>query len=583
MDWSYELLQPDEQHMFEMLAVFADASLAAVEAVAALAGDGEAPDVLDCLTSLMEKSLIREVSAPARESRFAMLETIREFATDRLDRRPDFAARVRRAHAGYYADLVQRVEPDLTGPDRLAALSALAAEAGNIRLAWRYWVTNEDLAHLEKLAAGLLILNEARGWYLDTVGLATDMLAVLAKSVSSPDRINQEIALRTTLARALMTTKGYTPEVEEAFSRSLELFERSGAQSHQQFSALRALANLYNLQGDTQKGPQLGRDLLAFAERADNAEMQVEGHLLVGTNKMFFDDLEGGLEHLDRAIALAASLPLHAFSSKAGANDPRVVCYTTSAITLWLLGCPDQAVERMDAALVLADKLSHPFTAAFARFHSSVLHLWLRDYDAVLERSAGLLDIAEDHRFQIWKAAGTVVMGAAEVGVGRAEEGLANVSKGMDLYQGLRSPPVFWPLLLSIQAAACGNAGRPAEGLARIDPAIEIMSEGPDTTILCELQILKGDLLLALAGEGRDSQQAEYWYRLALSRARALNVRISQLRAATRICRISRTSGGRDAAMRVLADVYSSFTEGSAARDLSEARDVLAAVSHVVE
>ena len=194
----------------------------------------------------------------------------------------------------------------------------------------------------------------------------------------------------------------------------------------------------------------------------------------------------------------------------------------------------------MNEALTLAGELSHPFTDAFARFHSCVLHLWLRDFDTVLERAAGLLDIAEDHGFQIWKAAGTIVLGAAQVGVGQAEEGLANVSAGMNLYQGLRSPPVFWPMLLSIQAAALLHAGRPAEGLPRIDPAIEMMSSDAGTTLLSEFYILKGDLLLALATQqGRDVAEAEHWYRLALDRARALDVGISQLRAATRICRVS--------------------------------------------
>jgi len=64
----------------------------------------------------------------------------------------------------------------------------------------------------------------------------------------------------------------------------------------------------------------------------------------------------------------------------------------------------------------------------------------------LLRPNRRLLSIAEDHGFQIWKAAGTIVLGAAQVGVGRAEERLANVSAGMNLYQGLRSPPVFWPM-----------------------------------------------------------------------------------------------------------------------------------------
>ena len=88
MDWSYELLRPGEQRLFELLAVFAESAIGAVEAVVAELGpiDDIAVDVLDGLAGLVEKSLVRLVDAPGGEPRVAMLETIREFATDRLER-----------------------------------------------------------------------------------------------------------------------------------------------------------------------------------------------------------------------------------------------------------------------------------------------------------------------------------------------------------------------------------------------------------------------------------------------------------------------------------------------------------------
>jgi predicted ATPase/class 3 adenylate cyclase len=581
VDWSYELLKPEEQRLFELLAVFADADIASVEALAArvAAGDGVTPDVLDGLTSLIEKSLIRQVELPRAEPRVAMLETIREFAADRLDQRPDFSSRARQAHATYYADFARRLQADLTGDRRTSVLAAMAAEVGNLRIAWGYWVSAGDLQQLEKLADSLLILNDAHGWYLDTVGLTTDMLSVLSKNASSPDRISQEIALRTSLARALMATKGFTPEVEDAFASSVELFER-GTDARQQFSVLRGLASLYNFRGEVDKAAQIGREILAFAERENNPRMLIEGHLLLGTPLMFVNDLQGGLDHLDRAISLFAAVPVHAFSSRGGGNDPRVACFTTSAFTLWLLGYPDRALERVNDALTLAVKLDHPFTSAFARFHSGLLHFWRREFDTALDRAVGLLEIADEHNFQIWKAAGTCLSGAAQAGLGRFGEGLANLRSGMDLYQGLRSPPVFWPMLLSLEAAANHHAGRPAEGLRPIDAAIEIMSPGPGTTLLPELQILKGDLLVALAADdGRDGSGAEHWYRLAFDRARDLNARMSQLRAAARLSRVWQAKGEHEAAARTLGSVYATFTEGFATADLLEARDLLAAIT----
>jgi predicted ATPase/class 3 adenylate cyclase len=580
MDWSYELLEPGEQRLFEFLAVFADAEIDAVEAVAAAAGpvDGVALDVLDGLEGLADKSLIRHLDVPGTEPRVTMLETIREFAADRLDQRPDVGSRARRAHATYYADVADRSRADLTGNERETAIAALAADGANLRIAWAYWVAAGDLEQLDKLADPLMILDDAHGWYLDTVGLTSDMLAVLGASASSPDRIGQEIALRTSLARALMATKGVTQEVEDAFTSAVELFER-GADVRQQYSVLRGLASLYVFRGQLDLGAKLGQEILALGEHERDSRMLIDGHLLVGTYMMSFVDLQGGLDHLDEAISLSTGAPRQARTMRVG-NDPRVACYTTSAFTLWLMGYPDRAVERANAALALAIELEHPFTSAYARFHAGLLHLWRRDAEIAHNLAVGLLEVAEEHGFRIWTAAGSCLLGAARVGLGRFEEGLTDIRSGMDLYRELRSPPVFWPFLLFVDAGASHGAGRPADALRPLDAAIEIMSPGTGNTMLPELHLLKGDLLAAQAAdEGSRRPDAEQWYRLAFDRAGETNARMTQLRAATRLGRLWQAAGEPEAAARMLDPVYATFTEGFATADLLEAQDLLDALA----
>ena len=579
MDWSYDLLEPGEQRLFEFLAVFADASIAAVEAVAARvdAVDGVELDPLDGLAGLVEKSLIRPIDVPGSEPRVAMLETIREFAADRLDQRPDFGSRAHRAHATYFADIADRSRLDLTGNEREAALAALAADGANLRIAWAYWVAAGDLEQLDKMADPLMILDDARGWYVDTVGLTSDMLAVLGTTASSPDRIGREIALRTSLARALMATRGVTQEVEDAFTGALELFER-GADVRQQFSVLRGLASLYVFRGQLDLGARLGEQILALGERERDARMLIDGHLLVGAYMMSLVDLQGGLDHLDTAISLFPSVPTRARTARVG-NDPRVACYTTSAFTLWLMGYPDRAVERVNAALALAVELEHPFTSAYARFHAGLLHFWRRDTDIALDRAVGLLEVAEEHGFRIWTAAGSCLQGSALVGLGRFAEGLASMRSGMDLYQELRSPPVFWPFLLFLDAGASHRAGQSADAIGPLDAAIEIMSQGTGHTMLPELHLLKGDLLAALATDGESRRTvAGPWYRLAFDRAVELDARMTQLRAATRLGRLWLADGETEAVAGKLGPVYATFTEGFATADLLEAQALLAAV-----
>jgi predicted ATPase len=570
MDWSYDLLAPAEQRLFELLAVFADADVTAIEGVAERVGaeDGTDLDVIESLAGLVEKSLVRRIDREIGEPRITMLETIRAFARDHLDQRPAFEARTRQAHAEFFCGLAQTWRRELIGPERERALAAMTEDVGNLRIAWRYWMAARDLEQLESLGDSLLLLYDAKGWYADTVGLTTDMLAVLEASESRTERVSQEIGLRTSLARALMTTKGFTPEVEDAFAGAVDLFER-GASGRQQYSVLRGLASLYQFQGDMTKAERLGREILALGEREQDRVMRMNGHLLIGATIMFKNDLRGGLDHLDEAIALIpagspSSRPLHV------GNDSRVACYTTSGFTLWLLGYPDRALERMDRAMALAVELEHPPTSIYARFHAGLLHLWRREPEAVLERARSMLEIAEEYGFRVWTAAGSCLLGAAQAALGSPEEGLANIRSGMEMYQNPRSPLVFLPMLLFVEAAADLVAGRPDAGLAPIETSMTLMD---GTVLQPALQLLKGDLIAA-ADPVSGAAQAMPLYRVAHERASTLGARMIQLLAAVRLARPSPAAVDM-AAIRNLEEVYATFDEGFTVTDLVEARELI--------
>src|SRR5207302_8284151 len=145
--WSYEMLDLGEQRLFELLSVFSGATLEAVEDVATRikGADEGGMDILEGLSSLVGKSLIRQGDHRDAEPRLLMLETIREFAAARLDEDPELSARARRAHATYFADWTQRQWERLTGEERDAASEEMATDIENIRTAWRYWVAAGDL------------------------------------------------------------------------------------------------------------------------------------------------------------------------------------------------------------------------------------------------------------------------------------------------------------------------------------------------------------------------------------------------------------------------------------------------------
>jgi predicted ATPase len=154
-----------------LLSIFAGCTFEAAEAVAAgiTHPDGMRIDILDGLASLVDKSLIRQVNQDAGEPRLVMLETIREYAAERLQQHPEFSASAHSAFATYFAEFAQHQWEPLMGQGRETALKEMESEIENVRTAWRFWVNERDLAQLTRFVNSLWLLYDARGWYHDTV------------------------------------------------------------------------------------------------------------------------------------------------------------------------------------------------------------------------------------------------------------------------------------------------------------------------------------------------------------------------------------------------------------------------------
>ncbi|WP_329625335.1 AfsR family transcriptional regulator [Streptomyces sp. NBC_01255] len=142
VDWSWELLDGAERAVLRRLAVFTGGcDLAAVEMVCAEDRDG---DVLDVLGALVDKSLVVAGPGPEGEGmRFRLLETVAEYAGERLDEAGERAATERR-HLTYYRELARRTDPELRGAGQVAAIAVLEREHGNLRTALRTSVALGD-------------------------------------------------------------------------------------------------------------------------------------------------------------------------------------------------------------------------------------------------------------------------------------------------------------------------------------------------------------------------------------------------------------------------------------------------------
>jgi predicted ATPase/class 3 adenylate cyclase len=570
IDWSYELLEPGEQKLFELLSAFSGATFEAVEAAAgSVNGCGGAQiDALEGLASLVDKSLVRQAAANG-DSRFVMLATIRDYAAELLHESPEFDAATRGAHAAYFADFARRQWEGMTADRHESTLAALTVDAENLRLAWRHWVSERDFGQLNKLIDGLWAVYESESRYQGMVDLAREALDVLSATPATPARALQELTLRTSLARALLGLHGLTDEVEHEYRRALELFEGE-REVPQLFPVLRGLAGMHGYRGEFDKALPVSYELLNLADAQESQTMRIDAHLMVGMSLAFMNDLEGGLEHLEEGIKCFESQRHGSHRFQLGANSG-VACYTSAALVWWQRGFPDRALERANRAVTVATELRHPFTMAYALYHTGFLHLFRQEPKPMRDRAVGVVDVADEYELPIWRALGTVLLGAAKTDSGQFDDGLAEIGDGVAQYQGLRSPPVFWPLVLYVRARACAQAGRPVEGLDFIDQAIEL--SGGAGTLPPLLYAMKGELLLGVPEA--DAGEAVRWFQRGYDDAAEQRARLPQLRAAVGLCRVQRGRGSGEVARELLRATYAEFTEGFATPDLIQAATLL--------
>jgi predicted ATPase len=135
LDWSYELLDEGEKSLLARLTVFQGGRT--LEAAEMVCGPGLPIAVLDGLESLLNKSLLRQREDSEGQPRFYMLETIREYAREKLEESGE-ADELRSRHAEYFVRLAERAEPQLRGADQGYWCARLRSEQDNLRnaLAW---------------------------------------------------------------------------------------------------------------------------------------------------------------------------------------------------------------------------------------------------------------------------------------------------------------------------------------------------------------------------------------------------------------------------------------------------------------
>jgi predicted ATPase len=452
---------------------------------------------------------------------------------------------------------------------------AYGAQAGEIAAPLaRHFTEGQDMpravVYLQR-AAAIAIRRQAHREAIDYLTRALQLLKTLPES---PERTQQELLLHTTLGTALIVTRGYAAvEVERVFTHARQLCYDLG-DTPQLFPVLVGLRRFYQVRAALQTAYDLGRRILAMAERHQESAWLLEAHFGVGIALYYLGDFTASCQHCEKGLALYDPIR-HRLQALTFGQDPGVVCQIYRALGLWALGFPEQALRRSHESIVLARELGYPYSLAFALLHRALLHAARREVQAVSELATTALALAQEHEFPFWIAWGTLLQGWAIAAQGNHPTGIAQMHQGLDAVRAIGAA-VGRSCFLALLAEAYGAAAQPEQGLAVLGEALKAVDDHGERYYEAEIYRLTGELLLACAGDRQ--AEAEVYLRRALDIARRQQARSLELRAVMSLSRFWQQHGKRVEAYQVLAKTWHWFTEGFDTPDLQEAQSLLASL-----
>jgi predicted ATPase/class 3 adenylate cyclase len=254
--WSYDLLADEERRLHARLSVFVGGfTLEAAERVVAPAGE-PAPDVLEGVGSLVDRSLLRETEDAAGEPRFTMLATIREYALEHLLDTGDNEDLLRR-HALEFARFAEEADEGLRTGDQLLWFDRLEAEHDNLRAALDSSAASGD----DETA---LRLGGALGWFWYTHGHALEGCGRLTDLLAQTEGVPDELRARPLYALGVLLDQRGEPErAAELVERSLAVFREQG-ERRRVASALNSLGSIKRGLGDFESARSLLEESIAL-------------------------------------------------------------------------------------------------------------------------------------------------------------------------------------------------------------------------------------------------------------------------------------------------------------------------------
>ncbi len=294
------------------------------------------------------------------------------------------------------------------------------------------------------------------------------------------------------------------------------------------------------------------------------------------------------VEHLQQSLALHDPRAHRAHLLEYG-HDPAVFGLGYRARHLWVLGFPDQALRGSVAAVSLAREIGYAPSLVLAILGEILVRRWRGEWKEAESRSQEAVTLAVQHELPFLLAIATSGLGTVIAELGQAEDGLAYLRRGLDMYLRTGARVGLIQILIAT-AEALAKLGRYEEASRALSEALELEHASGAGSFAAEAARLSGVLLLRQAearppsrrrrkpSGGDASSEAEACFLRALAIARRQGARGWELRAATNLAALWHGQGKSREAHDVLAGILGWFTEGNETLDVRNARTALAAL-----
>ncbi|MFN2286551.1 MAG: BTAD domain-containing putative transcriptional regulator, partial [Anaerolineae bacterium] len=406
---------------------------------------------------------------------------------------------------------------------------------------------------------------------VEAVAHLNKSIALLTMLPHSRERDERELAIQLAIAMPLTYLKSWsTPEVIRVGDRALEL-SQSLNNTQQLLKSMMVRQSAHTTLAESHAALAVAKQRYNLIQRLEDPVQMTYGHAGLAITYMFVGQLTDSVQHLKQTMALYDINVYRPLIASAG-WDPAVMALSVGLYSLWYLGYPDQALQKSQQGLSIAQELEHPFALEFMLGFKVRLHRWRHEVADVQPIIEAELKLWHEHKIELAKAGAMMEKAWTLSEQGHPDEAIPMFEKGLSVWHkiGMCNHQTEW---LGVLAEMYAKAGRPEQGLDLLEEALAFMRQSNERYHEAELYRIRG--LLRLQQNKDKTEEAEADFHKAIAAARRMEARMCELRATMCLARLWRQKGKRKQAHQALAEIYGWFTEGFDTLDLKEAKSLL--------